>query len=186
MHKALGTSIHPPFPEGFLMIQFAMGCFWGAERMFWQHPGIYTTHVGYSGGFTQNPSYEEVCSGNSGHTEVVRVVYDPARVQLKDLLKIFWEGHDPTQGNRQGNDRGSQYRSAIYVYTPEQYNKVQTSKDLFQTALTLKGFGQITTEIAYAKEFYYAESYHQQYLHTRPNGYCGHGHTGAKLNLSNL
>ena len=185
MHKALRNPLHPPFPDGYQIVQFGMGCFWGAEKAFWQHPNIYSTQVGYSGGSSPNPSYRLVCSGTSGHVEVVRVVYDPTRTRFAELLKIFWENHDPTQGNKQGNDEGTQYRSVIFVSSEEQLRQAELSKQLFQEALTQKGFPRrITTEIALAPEFYYAEDYHQQYLHDNPDGYCGHGHTGAKLDLS--
>lgn len=186
MHKALRSTIFPPFPEGSEMIQFGMGCFWGAEKMFWQIPGVITTHVGYSGGESTSPSYREVCSGRSGHAEVVRVVYDPTRTRLQELLKTFWEGHDPTQGDGQGNDRGSQYRSCIYAYSQSQLEKAEQSKNLFQSALRQRGYGNITTDIRKAPEFYYAEEDHQQYLHSNPGGYCGHGHTGAELDISAL
>lgn len=184
MHKALRTPMNPPFPETLQMVQFGMGCFWGAERLFWQYPNIFSTQVGYSGGSVPNPTYRAVCSGTTGHAEVVRVVYDPSKTRFHELLKIFWENHDPTQGNRQGNDEGTQYRSAIYVYNDEQLRLAQESKEIFQQALNEKGFGRITTEIQRAPEFYYAEEYHQQYLHADPEGYCGHGHTGAKLNIN--
>ena len=156
-----------------------MGCFWGAERLFWQTPGVYSTAVGYAGGDTKNPTYEEVCSGFTNHTEVVLVVFDPKKVSYEELLKVFWEGHDPTQGMRQGNDAGTQYRSAIYAYGEEQLQAAQRSKEAFQEALKAKGFGAITTEIRPAPEFYYAEDYHQQYLGKNPNGYCGLGGTGV-------
>ena len=186
MHKALRTSIHPPFPNGSEMVQFGMGCFWGAERMFWQHAGVISTHVGYSGGASQSPTYRQVCSGTTGHAEVVRVVYDPTRTRFQDLLKIFWEGHDHTQGDGQGNDDGTQYRSTIYVYSEQQLALALSAKVIFQEALGRKGFGRITTEIRMAPEFYYAEDYHQQYLMGDPDGYCGHGHTGAIFDLSCL
>lgn len=186
MHKALRTPMHPPFPDTLQMVQFGMGCFWGAERLFWQHPNIFSTQVGYSGGSVPNPTYRAVCSGTTGHAEVVRVVYDPFKTRFQELLKIFWENHDPTQGNRQGNDEGTQYRSAIYVYNEEQMRLAEESKEIFQRALNAKGYGRITTEILRAPEFYYAEDYHQQYLFDNPGGYCGHGHTGAKLDLTNF
>jgi peptide-methionine (S)-S-oxide reductase len=162
---------------------FGMGCFWGAERMFWQTPGVVSTSVGYAGGFTPNPTYREVCSGQTGHAEVVRVVFDPARVRYEDLLRIFWEGHDPTQGMRQGNDVGTQYRSAIYAHGDDQRRAAEASRDAYQQVLTKAGYGAITTEIATAPEFYFAEDYHQQYLAKNPGGYCGHGGTGVSCPL---
>jgi peptide-methionine (S)-S-oxide reductase len=171
--------ITPPFPEGSQQIVFGMGCFWGAERLFWQTPGVITTAVGYAGGFTPNPTYEEVCSGRTGHTEAVLVVFDPEKVTLETLLKVFWEGHDPTQGMRQGNDMGTQYRSAIYVSDDAQLAAAKSSRDMFQERLSASGYGDITTEIAEAGPFYYAEPYHQQYLSKVPNGYCGLGGTGV-------
>ena len=158
---------------------FGMGCFWGAEQMFWKAPGVVSTSVGYAGGPTPNPTYREVCSGQTGHTEVVRVVYDPARVRYEDLLRIFWEGHDPTQGMRQGNDVGTQYRSAIYIYGDEQQRAAEASRDAYQKVLAPAGYGAITTEIGPAPEYYFAEEYHQQYLAKNPGGYCGHGGTGV-------
>jgi peptide-methionine (S)-S-oxide reductase len=158
---------------------FAMGCFWGAERMFWQTPGVVSTAVGYAGGFTPNPTYREVCSGRTGHAEVVRVVFDPAKVRFEDLLRVFWEGHDPTQGMRQGNDVGTQYRSALYVHGEEQRQAAEASREAYQKVLAAAGYGPITTEIAPAPEFYFAEEYHQQYLAKNPGGYCGHGGTGV-------
>ena len=158
---------------------FAMGCFWGAERGFWEAPGVVSTAVGYAGGHTPNPTYREVCSGRTGHAEVVRVVFDPARIRYDDLLKLFWEGHDPTQGMRQGNDVGTQYRSAIYTYGDEQQRAAEASRAAYQKVLTTAGYGPITTEIAPAPEFYFAEEYHQQYLHKNPGGYCGIGGTGV-------
>jgi len=158
---------------------FGMGCFWGAEQMFWQTPGVVSTNVGYAGGATLNPTYEEVCSGGTGHTEVVRVFFDPSRVSYDELLKVFWEGHDPTQGMRQGNDIGTQYRSAIYFTNDEQRAAAEASRDAYQTRLKAAGYGQITTEIQSAPPFYFAETYHQQYLAKNPNGYCGHGGTGV-------
>jgi peptide-methionine (S)-S-oxide reductase len=158
---------------------FAMGCFWGAEKGFWLAPGVVSTAVGYAGGHTPNPTYREVCSGMTGHAEVVRVVFDPARVRYEDLLKLFWEGHDPTQGMRQGNDVGTQYRSAIYTYGDEQRRAAELSRDAYQKVLTAAGYGRITTEIVPAPEFYFAEEYHQQYLAKNPGGYCGHGGTGV-------
>ena len=184
-HFANGNDIVEPFPEGMQLAQFAMGCFWGAEREFWEQPGVYSTAVGYAGGFTPNPTYQETCTGRTGHTEMVLVVYDPTRVRYEQLLKVFWEAHDPTQGMRQGNDSGSQYRSAIYCYTPEQRAAVEATKALFQAALTERGRGNITTEILGGKEneatphFFYAEEYHQQYLAKNPGGYCGLAGTGA-------
>jgi peptide-methionine (S)-S-oxide reductase len=158
---------------------FGLGCFWGAERKFWQTPGVVTTAAGYQGGHTPNPTYEEVCSGRTGHTEVVRVVFDPAEISYEELLKIFWEAHDPTQGMRQGNDVGTQYRSAIYYHSPEQQKAAETSRDAYEKVLKAAGYGEITTEVASAGPFYFAESYHQQYLFKEPNGYCGIGGTGV-------
>jgi peptide-methionine (S)-S-oxide reductase len=178
-HFVNGNRITPPFPSGMALAQFAMGCFWGAERVFWETPGVYSTAVGYAGGDTRNPTYEEVCSGFTNHTEAVLVVFDPKVVTYEELLKRFWESHDPTQGMRQGNDAGTQYRSAIYAYGDEQLEQALKSKELFQQALKKKGYGPITTEIAPAEEFYYAEDYHQQYLGKNPNGYCGLGGTGV-------
>jgi peptide-methionine (S)-S-oxide reductase len=178
-HFVNGNRIKPPFPSGMELAQFGMGCFWGAERVFWEMPGVYSTAVGYSGGDTRNPTYEEVCSGFTNHTEAVLVVFDPKRVSYEELLKRFWEGHDPTQGMRQGNDAGTQYRSAIYTYGEEQARLALKSKEMFQAALKKKGFGPISTEIAPAPEFYYAEDHHQQYLGKNPNGYCGLGGTGV-------
>jgi peptide-methionine (S)-S-oxide reductase len=171
--------IKPPFPAGLSTAVFALGCFWGAERIFWQTDGVYSTAVGYTGGYTPNPAYEEVCSGLTGHTEAVLVVFDPARVSYATLLKVFWEGHDPTQGMRQGNDVGTQYRSGAYYADDTQKTELEASRATFQAALTAAGLGQITTEIAPLGEFYYAEDYHQQYLHKVPNGYCGLGGTGV-------
>ncbi|WP_026454457.1 peptide-methionine (S)-S-oxide reductase MsrA [Saccharomonospora iraqiensis] len=171
--------IKPPFPEGMRTAVFGLGCFWGAERVFWRTPGVYSTAVGYAGGHTPNPTYEEVCSGLTGHTEAVLVVYDPDRVSYETLLKVFWENHDPTQGLRQGNDVGSQYRSAVYTADGEQDAVARASREAFQKALHSAGHGEITTEIASAGPFYYAEDYHQQYLHKVPNGYCGLGDTGV-------
>jgi peptide-methionine (S)-S-oxide reductase len=178
-HTVLGTPLTPPFPDGLEQAQFGLGCFWGAERKFWETPGVYTTAVGYSGGYTPNPSYEEVCSGLTGHTEAVLVVYDPKKVSFEELLRVFWESHDPTQGMRQGNDVGTQYRSAIYTYTPEQRKAAEASRESYQKALADARYGEITTEIADAPTFYYAEPYHQQYLHKNPYGYCGIGGTGV-------
>jgi peptide-methionine (S)-S-oxide reductase len=177
-HLVLGTPLTPPFPEGLATAVFAMGCFWGAERKFWQAEGVYTTAVGYAGGITPNPTYEEVCSGRTGHTEAVLVVYDPDRISYEELLRIFWESHDPTQGMRQGNDTGTQYRSAIHTRTQDQADAAEASRRAYQEVLTGAGYGEITTEIAPAPAFYYAEDYHQQYLARNPNGYCGLGGTG--------
>ena len=178
-HFINGHPLVPPFPAGMQLAQFGMGCFWGAERVFWETPGVYSTAVGYAGGETKNPTYEEVCTGLTNHAEVVLVVFDPAVVSYEGLLKKFWESHDPAQGMRQGNDAGTQYRSAIYAYGGEQLRVARASKDVFQKALTAKGFGAITTEIRPAPEFYYAEDYHQQYLGKNPTGYCGLGGTGV-------
>jgi peptide-methionine (S)-S-oxide reductase len=179
-HLVLGTPLSPPFPEGTEPTYFGLGCFWGAERIFWQaQPGVFTTAVGYSGGFTPNPTYQEVCSGRTGHTEAVLVVHDPATIAYEELLRLFWEGHDPTQGMRQGNDAGTQYRSAIYWASEAQRDAALASADRFQDALSKAGHGPITTEIAEAGPFYYAEDYHQQYLAANPNGYCGLGGTGV-------
>jgi peptide-methionine (S)-S-oxide reductase len=180
-HMVNGHRIAPPFPDGLHTAVFGMGCFWGAERIFWRTPGVYSTAVGYAGGYTPNPSYEEVCSGQTGHAEVVLVVFDPAQITYAELLRVFWEGHDPTQGMRQGNDRGSQYRSAIYTTNAEQASEADASRSTYQHALTTAGRGQITTEIAPLRDFYYAEDYHQQYLSDakNPNGYCGIGGTGV-------
>ena len=178
-HFVNGHPIEAPFPEGLQLAQFGMGCFWGAERKFWEVPGVYSTAVGYAGGDTKNPSYDEVCSGMTNHTEAVLVVFDPKKVSYEALLKVFWESHDPTQGMRQGNDAGTQYRSAIYTYGAEQRAAALASCDLFQKQLKKKGYGSITTEIREAPEFYYAEKYHQQYLAKNPGGYCGLGGTGV-------
>ena len=178
-HEVLGHPLTPPFPEGFEQLVVGMGCFWGAERVFWSTPGVWTTAVGYAGGETPNPTYEEVCSARTGHTEAVLVVFDPSVASYEQLLKLFWEGHDPTQGMRQGNDVGTQYRSAIYWRSEAQRAVAEASRDAFQRELTAAGLGQITTEIASAGEFFYAESYHQQYLAKVPNGYCGLGGTGV-------
>ncbi len=185
-HFINGQRIAPPFPEGVQLAQFGLGCFWGAERVFWQTPGVVSTAVGYAGGNTANPTYEEVCSGFTNHTEAVLVVFDPKKISCEQLLKLFWEGHDPTQGMRQGNDRGSQYRSAIYTCDQQQMNIALASRDAFQAALKAKGYGRITTEIKAAGEFYYAEDYHQQYLGKNPNGYCGLGGTGVSCPLGVL
>ncbi len=174
-HFENGSSYLPPFPEDSEQAIFAMGCFWGAERIFWRIPGVLTTAVGYAGGFTKHPTYEDVCSGRTGHTEVVLVVYDPDQVDYDTLLKEFWENHDPTQGMRQGNDVGTQYRSAIYTTTPDQAVQAQVSKEKYQASLEESGFGTITTEIEPGGDFFYAEEYHQQYLAKNPNGYCNHG-----------
>jgi peptide-methionine (S)-S-oxide reductase len=178
-HFVLGTPLEPPFPEGMEQAVFAMGCFWGAERAFWQIEGVYSTSVGYAAGITPNPTYEEVCSGRTGHTEAVLVVFDPDKVSYEQLLKAFWESHDPTQGMQQGNDVGTQYRSGIYATTPEQKTAAEASKAMFQDQLTSAGYGEITTEILDAPTYYYAEDYHQQYLAKVPNGYCGLGGTGV-------
>jgi peptide-methionine (S)-S-oxide reductase len=178
-HFVNGASIKGPYPQGSETIYFGLGCFWGAERLFWQLPGVVVTAVGYQGGHTPNASYEEVCSGRTGHTEIVKVVYDPQVIGLAELLKTFWEEHDPTQGMRQGNDVGTQYRSAIYTTTPEQAEIVAKSKASYEAALRQRGFGPITTEIGEAGPFYYAETYHQQYLAKNPNGYCGLAGTGV-------
>jgi peptide-methionine (S)-S-oxide reductase len=178
-HDVLGTPLRPPFPEGFQQLVVGMGCFWGAERVFWKAPGVYTTAAGYAGGYTPNPSYEEVCSGRTGHTEAVLVVWDPAKTSLDEILRLFWENHDPTQGMRQGNDTGTQYRSAIYTSDPAQREAVERSRDAFAAELARAGYGEITTEIADAGPFYYAEDYHQQYLDKHPGGYCGLGGTGV-------
>jgi peptide-methionine (S)-S-oxide reductase len=185
-HFVNGHRLKGPFPEGLQLAQFGMGCFWGAERKFWEIPGVYSTAAGYAGGDTKNPSYEEVCSGMTNHTEAVLVVFDPAAVSYEELLKVFWESHDPTQGMRQGNDRGSQYRSAIYTYGTEQARLAAQSKEVFQKALEAKGYGEITTEIRPAPEFYYAEDYHQQYLAKNPAGYCGLAGTGASCPVGAL
>jgi len=178
-HYVLGTPLVPPFPEGYEQIIVGMGCFWGAERVFWQAPGVYTTAVGYAGGFTPNPTYREVCSGQTGHTEAVLVVFDPAVTSLEEMLRLFWESHDPTQGMRQGNDAGTQYRSAIYWTSEAQRAAAEASRAMYQDELSRAGYGEITTEIAAAGPFYYAEDYHQQYLAKNPNGYCGLGGTGV-------
>jgi peptide-methionine (S)-S-oxide reductase len=178
-HAVLGTPLHGPFPEGLEQAIVAMGCFWGAERVFWNAPGVYTTAAGYSGGFTSNPTYEEVCSGRTGHAEAVLVVFDPAKTSYEEMLRLFWENHDPTQGMRQGNDVGTQYRSAIYWTGEEQRAAAARSRDAYAERLRAAGYGEITTELAQAGPFYYAEDYHQQYLHKVPNGYCGLGGTGV-------
>ncbi|KAM4041491.1 mitochondrial peptide methionine sulfoxide reductase isoform 2-T2 [Anomaloglossus baeobatrachus] len=178
-HHVNGNSMVEPFPEGTQMAIFGMGCFWGAERKFWRQKGVYSTQVGFAGGYTPNPSYQEVCTGKTGHAEVVRVVYEPEKIGYSKLLKVFWESHDPTQGMRQGNDVGTMYRSAIYTYTKEQMDAAVQSKEDYQKELTANGFGNITTEIKEETNFYYAEDYHQQYLSKVPNGYCGLGGTGV-------
>jgi peptide-methionine (S)-S-oxide reductase len=178
-HEVLGTPLKGPFPNGIQTAVLALGCFWGAERIFWQAEGVYTTAVGYAGGFTPNPTYEEVCSGRTGHTEAVLVAFDPQATTYEQMLKLFWEGHDPTQGMRQGNDVGSQYRSAILWSDDSQRVAAEASRDAYQAMLTKAGLGEITTEIAPADEFYYAEGYHQQYLAKNPGGYCGLGGTGV-------
>jgi len=178
-HHVSGARLSPPFPDGLEQALFGMGCFWGAEKQFWKVPGVYTTAVGYAGGLTPNPTYPEVCTGLTGHNEVVLVVFDPKKVSYDALLKMFWENHDPTQGMRQGNDVGTQYRSGIYVFNNAQREAAERSRDMFQAELSKRGFGTITTEILDAPEFYYAEDYHQQYLSKNPNGYCGLGGTGV-------
>ncbi|HUA73730.1 MAG TPA: peptide-methionine (S)-S-oxide reductase MsrA [Solirubrobacteraceae bacterium] len=178
-HDVLGTPLKPPFPDGVETAIFGMGCFWGAERGFWEAPGVYTTAVGYAGGFTPNPTYEEVCSGRTGHTEAVLVAFKVAEASYEEMLKLFWEGHDPTQGMRQGNDVGSQYRSAILWRDEAQRAAAEASRAMYQEKLKQEGYGEITTELAEAGPFYYAEDYHQQYLAKNPNGYCGLGGTGV-------
>ncbi|GAT68069.1 methionine sulfoxide reductase A [Planomonospora sphaerica] len=180
-HMVLDAPLAPPYPGDVEIADFGLGCFWGAERKFWQTPGVVSTSVGYAGGHTPNPTYEEVCSGLTGHTEVVRVVFDPAEVSYEELLRVFWENHDPTQGMRQGNDVGTQYRSAVYFHSPEQEKSALASRDAYQKVLTEAGHGPITTEIAPAGEYYFAEEYHQQYLFKNPGGYCGIGGTNVKL-----
>jgi peptide-methionine (S)-S-oxide reductase len=178
-HFVNGARLAPPFPDGLELATFGMGCFWGAERKLWQVDGVYSTMVGYAGGPTENPTYREVCSGRTGHTEVVQVVFDPKKVSFEELLKVFWENHDPTQGMRQGNDVGTQYRSAIYTHGAAQLATAETSRQAYQQRLEAAGFGRITTEIVEAPPFYYAEEYHQQYLAKNPDGYCGIGGTGV-------
>ena len=178
-HEVLGTPLKGPFPDGIETAIFGLGCFWGAERIFWELPGVYTTAVGYSGGFTPNPTYQEVCSGSTGHAEVVLVAFDRAKISYEELLRHFWEGHDPTQGMRQGNDVGTQYRSAIYWFDDAQRAAAEASRDMYAQQLKASGYGEITTEIAKAGPFYYAEDYHQQYLQKNPAGYCGLGGTGV-------
>lgn len=180
-HFVNGHPLQPPFPQQMQLAMFGMGCFWGAERRFWEREGVYSTAVGYSAGYTPNPTYEEVCSGGTGHNEVVRVVFDPNVVGYEELLQIFWQSHNPTQGMRQGNDRGTQYRSGIYVFDAAQRQAAESSKVRYQEALSARGFGNITTEILDAGTFYYAEDYHQQYLAKNPGGYCGLGGTGVVL-----
>ena len=178
-HDVLGTPLTPPFPEGLEQAVFGLGCFWGAERVFWRAAGVYTTAVGYAGGFTPNPTYEEVCTGRTGHTEAVLVVFDPKQTSYDELLRLFWENHDPTQGMRQGNDAGTQYRSAIYWTTEAQREAAEASRAMYQQELERAGYDAITTELSEAGPFYYAEPYHQQYLSKNPNGYCGLGGTGV-------
>ena len=178
-HAVLGSRTVPPFPDGLEQALFGLGCFWGAEKAFWKVPGVYATQVGYAAGITPNPTYREVCTGRTGHNEVVRVQFDPAKVTYGALLKVFWESHDPTQGMRQGNDVGTQYRSGIYTFSPAQHAEAESSRDAYARALAAAGFPAITTEILPATSFYYAEDYHQQYLHKNPGGYCGLGGTGV-------
>ena len=185
-HFVNGHRVVPPFTAGLREAMFALGCFWGAERLFWQLPGVYSTAVGYAGGFTANPTYQEVCSGDTGHAEVVRVIYDPRIISYQELLKVFWESHDPTQGMRQGNDFGTQYRSAIFTFDKEQRAAAEESKRLYQARLTAAGLGTITTEILDAPQFYYAEDYHQQYLAKNPDGYCGIGGCGVPFKSAEL
>ena len=185
-HYVNGHPLCPPFPEQMQLAMFGLGCFWGAERKFWQLPGVYTTAVGYAGGYTPNPLYDEVCSGMTGHNEVVRVVFDPAVIQYSELLSVFWEAHDPTQGMRQGNDTGTQYRSGIYVHDDVQDKLARASAASYQLKLKSAGYGSITTEIIRAPEFYYAEDYHQQYLAKNPGGYCGLGGTGIRCGAENV
>ncbi|TYB48709.1 peptide-methionine (S)-S-oxide reductase MsrA [Actinomadura chibensis] len=179
-HEVLDAPLAPPYPDGAEIAEFALGCFWGAERMFWRTPGVLSTAVGYEGGYTPNPTYEEVCSGLTGHAEAVRVVYDPSKISYEELLRVFWESHDPTQGMRQGNDVGTQYRSAVFTRTEAQQKAAEASRDAYQAVLTKSGYGPITTEITPATDFYFAEDYHQQYLSDakNPNGYCGITGTG--------
>ncbi len=180
-HEVTGAPLRPPYPAGTEIAEFALGCFWGAERKFWQTPGVVSTAAGYEGGFTPNPAYEEVCTGRTGHAETVRVIFDPERVSYEDLLRVFWESHDPTQGMRQGNDIGTQYRSAIFTHSPAQQAAAEASRKAYQQRLSAAGYGEISTEIVPAGEFYFAEDYHQQYLADtkNPNGYCGLGGTGV-------
>jgi len=185
-HFVNGRRIVPPFPAGLREAVFGLGCFWGAERLFWELPGVYSTAVGYAGGFTLNPTYQEVCSGDTGHIEVVRVIYDPQKISYEQLLKAFWESHDPTQGMRQGNDVGTQYRSAIYVTDAQQRSAAEASKRAYQAQLTAAGRGTVTTEIRDAQPFFYAEEYHQQYLAKNPDGYCGIGGCGVPFKVAEL
>jgi peptide-methionine (S)-S-oxide reductase len=185
-HTVLGNPLTPPFPDGFEQAVFGMGCFWGAEQLFWRADGVWTTAVGYAGGYTPNPTYQEVCSGSTGHAEVVLVVWDPAKTSFMEMLRIFWEGHDPTQGMRQGNDMGTQYRSAIYFANDAQRTAAEQSREMFQERLNGSGYGEITTEIAPAGPFYYAEDYHQQYLDKNPGGYCGLGDTGVSCPVESI
>ena len=178
-HAVLGTTLRPPYPDGMQIAEFGMGCFWGAEKLFWNTPGVYSTSVGYEGGFTPNPTYEEVCTGRTGHIETVRVVFDPSKVAYADLLKAFWEEHDPTQGMRQGADQGTQYRSAILTFDDEQKRQAEASRDAFQQRLTAADMGTITTDIRPASDFFFAEAYHQQYLEKNPGGYCPNHSTGV-------
>jgi peptide-methionine (S)-S-oxide reductase len=178
-HFVNGNPLKPPFPQGLEVAMFGLGCFWGAERKFWQQPGVFTTAVGYAGGHTPNPTYQEVCTGMTGHNEVVLVVFDPKVISYDGILKVFWENHDPTQGMRQGNDVGTQYRSGIYTYSEQQKKLAEAARDAYQSALSKAGYGEISTEILPAPEFYYAEAYHQQYLAKNPNGYCGLGGTNV-------
>jgi len=180
-HYVNGRPLKPPFASGIRQAMFGMGCFWGAERLFWQTPGVYSTAVGYTGGYTPNATYDEVCTGLTGHNEVVLVAFDPSLLSYAELLRVFWEGHDPTQGMRQGNDQGTQYRSGIYVFDAEQRAQAESTRDAFQHALSERGLGHITTEILDAPPFYYAEDFHQQYLAKNPQGYCGLGGCGVKL-----
>jgi peptide-methionine (S)-S-oxide reductase len=182
-HFVNGNRIVSPFPEGMAVADFGLGCFWGAEKAFWKVPGVYATAVGYQGGSTPNPTYHEVCTGRTGHTEAVRVVYDPAKVRYEDLLRVFWESHDPTQGMRQGNDAGTQYRSAVYTHSEAQRRAAEATRDAYAKELRERGFGPITTEIRDAPPFYYAEDYHQQYLAKNPDGYCGIGGTGVSCEI---
>ena len=182
-HYVNGRPLTGPFPENMLQAMFGLGCFWGVEKLFWEQPGVYTTAVGYSGGYTANPTYQEVCTGQTGHNEAVLVVFDPSVISYAQLLKLFWEGHDPTQGMRQGNDVGTQYRSGIYTYGDAQQQAAEASRDDYRKALSADGYGDIGTEILPAPEFYYAEDYHQQYLAKNPSGYCGHGGTGVRCAL---
>ncbi|MBW2287856.1 MAG: peptide-methionine (S)-S-oxide reductase MsrA [Deltaproteobacteria bacterium] len=179
-HFVNGNPLEPPFPDGFELALFGMGCFWGAERKFWETPGVFSTSVGYAAGLTPNATYEEVCSGRTGHNEVVRVVIDPSQIEYRELLRIFWETHDPTQGMRQGNDAGTQYRSGVYTTSAAQQDAASASRDAYQQRLSEAGHGEITSEIVPAPEFYYAEAYHQQYLAKNPSGYCGLGGTGVR------